>query len=106
MLPTVRMLSLTMGKIVSRDHFKILPMPASVILRMNKLAAKDGRADSTDIANTTPPPPHTPDYFTPSPSDDSTTGDMQEPLYYQLADEAGILPHLPPHAENVTGGRE
>ena len=44
MLPTgnrtgsVRMLSLGTGRIVTRDHFKILPMPESVIARMNALA--------------------------------------------------------------------
>ena len=49
MLPTgnrtgsVRMLSLGTGRIVTRDQFKILPMPNSVIDRLNGLAAQDGR---------------------------------------------------------------
>ena len=32
---TVKMLSLTTGRIVSRDQFKILPMPDSAIARLN-----------------------------------------------------------------------
>ena len=40
---TVRMLSLTTGRFVNRDQFRILPMPLSVIQRMNDLALKDGR---------------------------------------------------------------
>ena len=40
---TVRMLSLSSGRIVSRDQFRILPMPESVIKRMNELALADGR---------------------------------------------------------------
>ena len=40
---TVRMLSLNTGRLVNRDQFKILPMPLSVIQRMNELALKDGR---------------------------------------------------------------
>ena len=49
MLPTgnrtgsVRMLSLATGKIVTRDQFKIMPMPTSVIQRMNDLARANGR---------------------------------------------------------------
>ena len=40
---TVRMLSLSTGKLVNRDQFQIFPMPASVIQRMNELALADGR---------------------------------------------------------------
>ena len=40
---TVRMLSLATGKLVNRDQFIILPMPESVIKRMNALALADGR---------------------------------------------------------------
>ena len=49
MLPTgnrtgsVKMLSLSTGQIVTRDHFTILPIPATAIKRMNDLALKDGR---------------------------------------------------------------
>ena len=116
MLPTgnrtgsVRMLSLATGKIVTRDHFKILPMPTSVILRMNELAAKDGRTaptrhtgvDSCDFSNINRSPSHLPDFITPSPhSDDPTiSGAAQEPLYYDLADETG----LQSNPENETGG--
>ena len=40
---TVRMLSLATGKLVNRDQFTILPMPESVIKKMNSLALADGR---------------------------------------------------------------
>ena len=40
---TVRMLSLATGKLVNRDQFRILPMPLSVIHRLDELAKKDGR---------------------------------------------------------------
>jgi hypothetical protein len=40
---TVRMLSLTTGKLVNRDQFIIMPMPESVIKRLNALALADGR---------------------------------------------------------------
>ena len=52
MLPTgnrtgsVKMFSIATGKIVSRDNFKILPMPESVVNHMNKLAANEGRRPS------------------------------------------------------------
>ena len=40
---TVKMLSLTTGRIVSRDQFKVLPMPDSAIVRLNELARREGR---------------------------------------------------------------
>lgn len=40
---TVRMLSLSTGKLVNRDQFTIMPMPESVIKRMNALESADGR---------------------------------------------------------------
>ena len=40
---TVRMLSLVTGRLVNRDQFRVLPMPLSVIQRMNEFALKDGR---------------------------------------------------------------
>ena len=49
MLPTgnrtasFKMLSLASGKIVTRDHFKILPMPQSVIQTMNAMAQREGK---------------------------------------------------------------
>ena len=55
MLPTgnrtgsVKMLSLATGNIVVRDQFKILPMPASAIARMNALATADGRGDTRSL---------------------------------------------------------
>ena len=40
---SVRMLSLKTGRLVNRDQFRILPMPESVIKRLNELALADGR---------------------------------------------------------------
>ena len=37
------MLSTATNKIILRDNFKVLPMPASIIQILNQLAAKDGR---------------------------------------------------------------
>lgn len=37
------MQSPTTGRMVRRDQFKVLPMPASVIAAINDLASKDGR---------------------------------------------------------------
>ena len=37
---TVKMLSIATGRIVSRDQFKILPMPDSAIARLNELARR------------------------------------------------------------------
>ena len=37
------MLSLASGRLVNRDQFRILPMPDSVIKRLNELALADGR---------------------------------------------------------------
>jgi hypothetical protein len=62
MLPTgnrtgsVQILSLASGKLVTRDNFKILPMPASVIQRLNEMARKDGRTIIGRTANSTPTP--------------------------------------------------
>ena len=49
MLPTgnrtgsVKMLSIRTGRLVTRDQFKILPMPNTVISRLNDMALKEGR---------------------------------------------------------------
>ena len=120
MLPTgnrtgsVRMMSLSTGKLVSRDHFKILPMPLSVIARMNELAAQDGRTVLRKLpgvpynafADTTPTPSHLPDYITPIPtSGDPTTDTGDQPQYlYELADDAGMQPHHEHHTANETVG--
>ena len=40
---SVRMLSLKTGRLVNRNQFRILPMPESVIKRLNELALADGR---------------------------------------------------------------
>ena len=38
-----KMLSLATGKIVTRDQFKILPMPQSVIMTLNAMAVREGK---------------------------------------------------------------
>ena len=49
MLPTgnrtgsVKMMSLATGKLVTRDQFKLLPMPSTVVDKLNDMAAKEGR---------------------------------------------------------------
>lgn len=40
---SVRMLSLSTGRLVNRDQFRILPMPDSVNKRLNEMALEDGR---------------------------------------------------------------
>ena len=50
---TVKMLSTATGRIVSRDQFKILPMPESAIARLNELARREGRGGSILLPNTT-----------------------------------------------------
>jgi hypothetical protein len=39
---SVRMLALRTGKIITRDHFRVLRMPLSVIETLNRMAAADG----------------------------------------------------------------
>lgn len=52
MLPTgnrtgsVKMMSISTGKLITRDQFKILPMPLSVIMRLNEMAAAEGKKPS------------------------------------------------------------
>ena len=49
MLPTenrtgsVKMMSITTGKLITRDQFKILPMPSYVITRLNEMATAEGK---------------------------------------------------------------
>lgn len=40
---SVQMMNLRTGKLVLRDQFKILPMPSTVIIRLNEMAAAEGR---------------------------------------------------------------
>ena len=50
MMPTgnrtgsVKMLSLHTGRIITRDQFRIMPMPEHAVRRLNQFAAKDGRS--------------------------------------------------------------
>ena len=91
------MLSLATGKIVTRDHFKILPNSMSVIQALNKLAAADGIIPQPQTLTTTIREDgimsHLPTYFTPltnavtDPTDivgEPPSGELD------LADEAGL----------------
>ena len=119
MLPTgnrtgsVRMLSLSSGKIVTRDQFKILPMPQSVITRMNELATLDGRTilrkqpgvpynAFTDI---TPTASHLPDHIVAHPTLGDPVIDKADnsQSLYELADDVGMDPPVNT-TENETGG--
>ena len=44
---SVKMLSIETGRIVTRDQFRVLPMPPSVVTRLNELANKEGRSIHT-----------------------------------------------------------
>jgi hypothetical protein len=112
MLPTgnrtgsVKMLSpLRTGKIITRDQFKVLPMPLSVIERLNGMAVADGidtastttevSTDSVRVFDHTPS--HLPTMLTPQ----MHTGEdpdiaLQHPRIgfpqHELADEVGLGP--------------
>jgi hypothetical protein len=111
MLPTgnrtgsVKMLSLRTGKIITRYQFKVLPMPLSVIARLNGMAAADGiRTTSTttgvftyNVRDLDRTPSHLPTMFTPP----THTGDdpdiaLQHShgglIQPELADEVGLGP--------------
>ena len=51
---TVRMLSLSTGRMVNRDHFRVMPMPESVINCMNKNALADGRKKGKGVPTECP----------------------------------------------------
>jgi hypothetical protein len=115
MLPTgnrtgsVRMLSLATGRIVTRDKFKILPMPESVISTMNDMALRDGRtllrkdsrvshahlhdAPDRQRANHHPLPNYitVPHHSGMDPSI-AISDVLPLPLADSLADESGLLP--------------
>jgi hypothetical protein len=111
MLPTgnrtgsVKILSLRTGEIITRDQFKVLPMPLSVIERLNGMAVADGintsstttrvSTDSVRVFDHTPS--HLPTMFTPP----MHTGEdpdiaLQHPRMGfpqpELADEIGLGP--------------
>lgn len=95
---SVKMMSPTTGRMVSRDQFKIIPMPASVIAAMNELAKKDGRSIHMRHITQYEPLNQTdlPDYITVTPhvgNDPSIALREQgaaEAIIGNLADEAGM----------------
>ena len=127
MMPTgnrtgsVKVLSLSTGRIVSRDQLKILPMPESVIAQLNALARQDGRLSvkkgghrpDTPLDALHPHPvPHIPDFFIPV-AHHGGDPDMQANEHDGgieawgapgLADHAGLGPHE--DRNNARGGEE
>ena len=59
MLPTgnrtasVKMMSLASGRLITRDQYKILPMPLSVITRLNEMAMAEGKKISRRLKSVT-----------------------------------------------------
>jgi hypothetical protein len=102
---SVRVFALGTGKIVTRDHFQILPMPVSVITVLNKLAASDGIIPDPmtavlhhTIRNYEPLVSHLPTYFTPphhAAEDPTDTEQYRNHADIELADEAGLDPDGP-----------
>jgi hypothetical protein len=96
------MQSPTSGRMVSRDQFKVIPMPASVIAAMIELARKDDRVPSTDqyepTASTPQAPSDLPDYMTITPHTGADPDIVPreeaatEAITGNLADEAGMHP--------------
>ena len=76
---TVKMLSLTTGRIVSRDQFKILPMPDSVIARLNELARREGRESGVRVRIRGELEEKLPDHSSP-PSNTAPTGETDDPI--------------------------
>jgi hypothetical protein len=116
---SVKMISPTTGRLVSRDQFRVLTMPASVIAAINELARKDGRTVRTAGIGTYPAanniaPDHRsdlPDYITIIPHN----GDQPdiEPQQHgaiapmgegNLADEAKIDHHPPNEPQEYDAG--
>lgn len=106
MLPTgnrtgsVRMLSLRTGRIITRDQFKVLPMPLSVIGVLNAMAAADGNitlptpTSGDSVREFEHTSSHLPTMFTPpahSQEDPSIALDPETRAHQpELADEVGL----------------
>jgi hypothetical protein len=119
MLPTgnrtgsVRMLSLHTGKIITRDQFKVLPMPTSVIAILDRMAAADGisltRTNTGVATDSNTAISYLPTMITPA---NHTDEDPDIPQLHpaeagfelQLADEAGIDPSPALHGPGEAGG--
>ena len=106
---SVKMLSLATGKLVTRDQFRILPMPTSAIERMNALARKDGRTiirhqpgvHHYTTSDTPTPPPHLPNFIAPVPPAEHEHGvvdHLEDAQQLRLADDM-----LPPHPQHNDG---
>ena len=123
MLPTgnrtgsVRMLALWTGKIITRDHFRVLQMPLSVIETLNRMAAADGitttrthtGVSTNSIRDFDHAPSHLPTMITP-PSLTDEDPDMAlrdgpaAGFELQLADDAGMDPYNGTVERGETGG--
>ena len=76
---TVKMLSLTTGRFVSRDQFQILPMPDSVIARLNELARREGRESGVRVRIRGELEEKLPDHSSP-PFNTAPTGETDDPI--------------------------
>ena len=103
---SVKMMSLSTGKIQTRDQFKILPMPLSVINRLNEMAAAEGKKISTRTKM-----PHVVEgglentgklsYLQLTQEPDETYSQVPEPQY--VNDMAGEFEFDPSVVNDVTG---
>jgi hypothetical protein len=112
MLPTgnrtgsVRMLALRTGKIITRDHFRVLPMPLSAIETLNRMAAADGitttrthtGVSTNSIRDFEHAPSHLPTMITPPSLTDEDPDMVQRDgpaagFELQFADDAGMDKH-------------
>lgn len=103
---TVKMMSLTTGRIVSRDQFRLLPMPDSAIARMNDLARREGRNTTvTPTLAQTQPSGHKSVSFT-----EAAPGETEDPIV-RLNDESGgetegVTRHIDTGSEDMADDAE
>ena len=83
------MLSLSTGRMVNRDHFRVMPMPESVIKRMNELALADGRKKGKGV-----PTERTPSYT----QDDGGREGLPDTI--EVCESNGVDPSVVPMEED------
>lgn len=94
---SVRFLCLSTNKVVTRDQFRVLPMPSLAIDYINSLAAEEGYTRGFD--------PEIADHF--PPEDDLATADVALPDMMAIDSRAGAMPlqdPMEPTDAGVIGG--
>lgn len=94
---SVRFLCLSTNKVVTRDQFRVLPMPSLAIDYINSLAAEEGYTRGFD--------PEIADHF--PPEDDLATADVALPEMMDIDSRAGAMPlqdPMEPTDAGVIGG--